>query len=199
MITDFNAPNRPVIIGLDHGYGNMKTAHACFQTGVTRHEKEPTFKSNMLFYDGWYYTIGEDHKEFTADKMNDPDYFILTLASIASELAFYGRQSADVHLAVGLPLTWVAEQKDDFKKYLMQRDSREQIAFTFQGEGISHPHHRRGRVPAGLRRNRQPSVRFQGRQYAVRHRHGRLQTLGFASPLRGLPRSNLQFERGTHP
>lgn len=39
MITDYNTPNRPVIIGLDHGYGNMKTAHACFQTGVTRHEK----------------------------------------------------------------------------------------------------------------------------------------------------------------
>ena len=54
MITDYNTPNRPVIIGLDHGYGNMKTAHACFQTGVTRHEKEPTFKSNLLFYDGWY-------------------------------------------------------------------------------------------------------------------------------------------------
>ena len=119
MITDYNTPNRPVIIGLDHGYGNMKTAHACFQTGVTRHEKEPTFEGNLLFYDGWYYTIGEEHKEFTADKMNDPDYFILTLAGIASELAFYGRQSADVHLAVGLPLTWVAEQKDDFKKYLM--------------------------------------------------------------------------------
>ena len=134
MITDYNTPNRPVIIGLDHGYGNMKTAHACFQTGVTRHEKEPTFKSNLLFYDGWYYTIGEEHKEFTADKMIDPDYFILTLAGIASELAFYGHLAADVHLAVGLPLTWVAEQKDDFKKYLMQLDPREEIVFTFKGK-----------------------------------------------------------------
>ena len=43
MITDFNNPNRSVIIGLDHGYGNVKTAHTCFQAGVTRHEKEPTF------------------------------------------------------------------------------------------------------------------------------------------------------------
>ena len=111
---------------------NMKTAHTCFQTGVTRHEKEPTFKSNLLFYDGQYYTIGEEHKEFTADKMTDQDYFILTLAGIASELAFYGRQAADVHLSVGLPLTWVAEQKDDFKKYLMQHDPREEIAFTFK-------------------------------------------------------------------
>ena len=132
MIIDFNSPDKPVIIGLDHGYGNMKTAHTCFQTGVTLHDKEPTFKSNLLFYDGQYYTIGEEHKEFTADKMTDQDYFILTLAGIASELAFYGRQSADVHLAVGLPLTWVAEQKDDFKKYLMQYDPRKEIAFTFK-------------------------------------------------------------------
>ena len=132
MIIDFNNPEKPVIIGLDHGYGNMKTAHTCFQTGVTRHDREPTFKSNLLFYDGQYYTIGEEHKEFTADKMTDQDYFILTLAGIASELAFYGRQAADVHLGVGLPLTWVAEQKDDFKKYLMQRDPRDEIVFTFK-------------------------------------------------------------------
>ncbi|MBQ9264589.1 MAG: ParM/StbA family protein [Clostridia bacterium] len=134
MITDFNNPNRPVIIGLDHGFGNVKTAHTCFQAGVTKHEKEPTFKSSMLFYDGWYYTIGEEHKEFIANKINDQDFFILTLAGIASELAFYGRLSANVHLAVGLPLTWVAEQKDDFKKYLMQRDPREEIIFTFKGK-----------------------------------------------------------------
>ena len=132
MITDFNNPKKPVIIGLDHGYGNMKTAHTCFQTGVTLHDKEPTFKSNLLFYDGQYYTIGEEHKEFTADKMTDQDYFILTLAGIASELAFYSRNAADVHLSVGLPLTWVAEQKDDFKKYLMQHDPREEIVFTFK-------------------------------------------------------------------
>ena len=64
--------------------------------------------------------------------MTDQDYFILTLAGIASELAFYGRQGADVHLSVGLPLTWVAEQKDDFKKYLMQHDPHEEIVFTFK-------------------------------------------------------------------
>ena len=26
---------KPVIIGIDHGYGNIKTAHAIFKTGVT--------------------------------------------------------------------------------------------------------------------------------------------------------------------
>ena len=27
------------IIGVDHGYGNMKTANCCFQTGVTVYDR----------------------------------------------------------------------------------------------------------------------------------------------------------------
>ena len=54
----------PVVIGIDHGYGNIKTARTCFQTGVTTHDQEPTFKSNLLVYDGRYYTVGDGHKEF---------------------------------------------------------------------------------------------------------------------------------------
>lgn len=38
------------VIGVDHGYGNMKTACRCFQAGVTRYEKEPTFQNNLLVY-----------------------------------------------------------------------------------------------------------------------------------------------------
>ena len=66
--------NNTIILGIDHGYGNIKTAHTCFPTGVTTHEKEPTFHNDLLIYDGHFYTIGEGHKEFTADKMMDGDY-----------------------------------------------------------------------------------------------------------------------------
>ena len=71
------------IIGVDHGYGNMKTANCCFQTGVTVYEKEPIFKDNLLVWNNKYYLIGAEHKEFSADKMLDEDYYILTLAAIA--------------------------------------------------------------------------------------------------------------------
>ena len=30
-----------MVIGIDHGYGNMKTATRCFTSGVVRYEKEP--------------------------------------------------------------------------------------------------------------------------------------------------------------
>ena len=43
--------------------------------------------------------IGEEHKEFTADKMADSDYYILTLAAIGRELNIRKQTSARVHLA----------------------------------------------------------------------------------------------------
>lgn len=55
------------IIGIDHGYGNIKTAHFCFKSGVTAYDKEPTFKNNMLIYKNKYYIIGEEHKEFISE------------------------------------------------------------------------------------------------------------------------------------
>ena len=97
MNLNFNTHQTPIIIGIDHGYGNIKTSHCCFKTGVSRYEKEPTFKSNLLIHDGSYYLIGEEHKEFSADKILDPDYYILTLAAIARELNIRKETSARVH------------------------------------------------------------------------------------------------------
>ena len=122
--------NTPIIIGIDHGYGNIKTAHCCFKTGVTEYDTEPTFKSSLLTWNERYYLIGEEHKEFSADKMGDLDYYVLTLAAIARELAMRDMTSARVHLAAGLPLTWVSDQKERFKAYLLQNDSAD---FTFRG------------------------------------------------------------------
>ena len=75
-----------MVIGIDHGYGNMKTATRCFPSGVARYDKEPIFQNNLLVYNGMYYQIGEEHKEFCAEKTQDEDYYVLTLAAIAREL-----------------------------------------------------------------------------------------------------------------
>ena len=129
--TTNNTNSKPIIIACDHGYGNMKTAHAVFKAGVTAYDKEPTFKSNLLVYKDRYYIIGDEHKEFTAEKMNDQDYYILTLAAIGIELRLRGLTSARVYLAAGLPLTWVGEQKEPFKAYLLQNKEAD---FSFRGE-----------------------------------------------------------------
>ena len=119
------------VIGIDHGYGNMKTATRCFPSGVARYDKEPIFQNNLLVYNGMYYQIGEEHKEFCAEKTQDEDYYVLTLAAIARELDGKGMNRAKVHIAAGLPLTWVATQKEDFQKYLLQNES---VDFIFRNK-----------------------------------------------------------------
>jgi plasmid segregation protein ParM len=126
-----NAKNNVKIIGIDHGSGNMKTANCVFGTGVLAYDKEPVFKSDMLVWNSRYYLIGTGHKEFTADKMQDEDYYVLTLAAVARELNVHGICTADVFLAAGLPLTWVAEQKATFRDYLMQNKT---VDFIFRGK-----------------------------------------------------------------
>lgn len=107
------------IIGIDHGYGNIKTANHIFRTGVAESDTEPVFGTNVLFYSGKYYLIGENHKEFSADKITDAEYFILTLAGIAMELNDYALTEATVHIAAGLPLKWLSQQKKEFSDYLL--------------------------------------------------------------------------------
>lgn len=122
--------NETIVIGIDHGYGNSKTAHTCFKSGVASYDKEPTFKNNMLIYNGKYYIVGEEHKEFIPDKMLDDDYYILTLAAVAREMNIRKIRSARVHIAACLPLTWVSEQKDNFRRYLLQNETAD---FNFKG------------------------------------------------------------------
>ena len=122
--------NCPIIIGIDSGYGNTKTAHFCFPTAVTAHDREPIFKMNLLVYNGRYYTIGEGHKEFVAEKAVDQDHYVLMLAGAAQELRHRNLTNARVHLAAGLPLTWVSLQKDSYRAYLLQNDT---VDFNYRG------------------------------------------------------------------
>lgn len=121
--------NNTKIIGIDHGYGNMKTANCCFPTGVMKNDAEPTFVNDLLVWNGKYYSIGVGHKEFTADKFTDEDYYVLTLAAIARELKRERITEAEVFIAAGLPLTWVSEQKAEFKKYLLKNSK---VSFNFR-------------------------------------------------------------------
>ena len=41
--------NDVIIIGVDHGYGNIKTANHCFRTGITAYDSEPLSQRICLF------------------------------------------------------------------------------------------------------------------------------------------------------
>ena len=119
------------IIAVDHGYGNIKTANTVTPTGITAYETEPIFTGNILEYNGTYYRIGEGHKEFIPDKAMDEDYYLLTLMAVARELNVFSIQEADVHLAAGLPLTWIRNQREEFRSYLLQNP---EVSYRFNNK-----------------------------------------------------------------
>lgn len=77
-----------IIIGVDHGYAAMKTAHFSFHTGLVAHEHEPYTLNNVLEYGGKYYVVGSGRQPLQKDKTQTEDYYLLTLAAIAKELAY---------------------------------------------------------------------------------------------------------------
>lgn len=93
-----------IIIGVDHGYAAMKTAHFAFPSGLVAYEHEPYTLSNVLEYGGKFYVVGSGRQPLQKDKTQAEDYYLLTLAAIAKELEYRNAGTmADVHLATGLP------------------------------------------------------------------------------------------------
>lgn len=119
-----------LIIGVDAGYGNMKTASCIFPTGIAAFDEKPFFSENLLIYRDHHYLIGSGHKEYTDRKSVDEDYYVLTLAAIARELSTQRLTTAKVVLAVGLPLTWLSGQQKSYREYLLKE---KKVDFTFRG------------------------------------------------------------------
>lgn len=86
-------------IGIDHGYGNIKTAHHIFESGVIERERASELAGMTVEFEGKFYEIGSTHKEYQMDKVWDEDYYILTLAALAKELKGRGLCNASVILA----------------------------------------------------------------------------------------------------
>lgn len=107
-------------IGIDHGYGNIKTIHHIFESGVIQRDRASELAGMTVEFEGKFYEIGSTHKEYQMDKVWDKDYYILTLAALAKELKGRGLCNASVILAVGPPIKWLGEQGEDFRKYLLR-------------------------------------------------------------------------------
>lgn len=120
--------DKVAVIAIDHGYGNIKTANTVTPTGIVAYDSKPTFEGNILCYEGKYYRLGEGHKAFIPDKVQDNDFYLFTLMGIARELNREHITEADMYLAVGLPLTWVKQQRDSFRAYLTEKES---VTFTY--------------------------------------------------------------------
>ena len=122
-----------IIIGVDHGYAAMKTAHFAFPSGLVAYEHEPYTLSNVLEYGGKFYVVGSGRQPLQKDKTQAEDYYLLTLAAIAKELEYRNAGTmADVHLATGLPLTSFGRDKKAFRDYLCR--GGKPVSFRYEGQ-----------------------------------------------------------------
>lgn len=123
-----------VLVGVDNGNANTKTANMVFTSGVAVHDDMPPMTSNVLKYQDKYYTMSSNRKTYLRDKTEDVDTFILTLFAIAQELEFRELDTVgvDIKLGVGLPPGHYDGQKDKFKDYFY-RNGRN-INFTYNGK-----------------------------------------------------------------
>lgn len=117
------------VIGIDHGWSQMKTSSYCFNTSIKRLPNEPAFYDNVLEYNGRYYAVGEDRLEMLESKVDNENFYLLTLVAIAKELKSRGKLEADVLIAAGLPLTRFSAERKTFIEYLSQKEN---VAFSFE-------------------------------------------------------------------
>lgn len=129
-----------IIMGIDHGNGNMKGVHVNFPCGLVRYTSKPGrfINEDILEYNGVYYTLSETRMPFKADKTVDEDYFILTLFSLALEAKERGitLSGKDIVLGVGLPPADFGQQAPGFKKYFTEH-SKHGISFRFNGKPVN--------------------------------------------------------------
>lgn len=118
-----------VIIGVDHGWSQMKTAETVFSSGVGEILSEPAFYEDVLEYAGKYYRVGTKREVVMENKTVNEDYYLLTLAAMAKELKRRGMKEARVILATGLPVTRYGVEKKDFISYLSRNKD---IRFRFE-------------------------------------------------------------------
>jgi len=122
------------IIGIDHGWSSVKTAHSVIVSGVKEMTTEPALIDNLLEFERKYYKVGLQRLEVRNTKVEDENYYLLTLAALGAELKARGKSRTKVVLSVGLPLTRFGAEKKDFISYLMRKKV---VDFKYEGRHYS--------------------------------------------------------------
>ena len=119
-------------IGIDHGYYAIKTRHFSFPAGITAYSHEPYTLQNTLEYGGKFFVCGTGRQPILRNKMENENYYLLTLAAIAKEIQQRGAETeCSVTIAAGLPLAGFGREKKSFREYL--RPSSQPVSFQFEG------------------------------------------------------------------
>ena len=67
-----------IIIGIDHGYYAIKTAHCSFPAGLTSYgEHEPYTRQGLLEFGGCFFVCGSGRQPIQRDKTANDNYYLL--------------------------------------------------------------------------------------------------------------------------
>lgn len=121
---------KTLLCAIDHGFSTIKTEHFIFENGVKELGSEATLQTNTMYYCGCWYKVGEGRLPIKDTKVEDEDYFLLTLAAIAKEMDYYNLAETDVIIAAGLPFTRFGQEKEKFKDYL----NPHHMSFQYNGK-----------------------------------------------------------------
>ena len=122
-----------MLFPIDHGNSAMKTVNFVFPSGLIDNPIRPPVDTEMLEYDGKFWTLSGQRISYMRDKTKDERYWILTLFAIAKELEKSGNTSpmVEADLAVGLPPEHYA-LRQRFADYF----KRGRVNFVYNGAPI---------------------------------------------------------------
>ena len=119
-------------IGIGHGYYAIKTRHFSFPAGISEYSHEPYTLQNTLEYGGKFLVCGTGRQPILRNKMENDNYYLLTLAAIAREIKQRGgKTECSVNIAAGLPLAGFGREKKSFREYLLR--SPQPVGYQFEG------------------------------------------------------------------
>ena len=118
-----------ILLGLDNGNKCTKTSEGYIsESGFTKSNTELISSSNLLIYEGKFYSIGGQRLSVQMDKTINQDAFILSLPAIADAInKAQVEGEVDVILGVGLPIVNYGILKRKFREYFLKRN----IKFNF--------------------------------------------------------------------
>lgn len=126
-----------MIISIDHGNKQIKTAHRTFVSGLTETKVRPALGEDFIEYQGSYYALTDHRLAYQRDKSQDDSFFLLTLFGVAFEIldagAYVPDETVSVDLLIGLPPAHYGAQYRTFEKYF----TRDVIDYSFAGKPFS--------------------------------------------------------------
>ena len=100
--------------------------------GISEYSHEPYTLQNTLEYGGKFFVCGTGRQPILRNKMENDNYYLLTLAAIAKEIQQRGAKTeCSVTIAAGLPLAGFGREKKPFREYLLR--SSQPVSYRFEG------------------------------------------------------------------